>query len=512
MARILALEWDSREARVVVAQRKRGEIAVERAFAVEIRADAAGDGTPSESQLASKLAAALGPLGLGRVETLVGVGRSTTELRTLNLPPAPPSELPDLVRFQAMKQFSALGDDWPLDFVPLGDPSATSVTVLAAAISTDQVAQIRKVCGESNLEPTRLVLRPFAAAGLFRLRRKDERCVLMVDLLADEADLTVVAGGNVEFIRSIRLPTASEGEELAKQMIGELRRTMAAASNQIGGRKVELIVICGDSADHGPLKTQIEQQLALPVEYFDPFEGTPLATDAQSTRPPHIGRYAPLLGMLVCEASGTPHEIDFLHPRRRPPPPNHRRRNAIYASVGGVLALAIAFYYWQSYSELDAKVQSLNGEIKELQGDLKRLEPVQAKTQDIDEFSTADITWLDELREISEKFPSPEDGIVAKLSFGPASRGGTGGMVSLGGNVRSSAQLGELEGKLRDDNHRVDLGNGRYDERNSRLPWTFSGTIGVSKGESDEPDSKPRTDTPAAKPRTDAPAAGRAKS
>src|SRR5688572_17709621 len=100
MARLLALEWGLREARVVVARTQGGGIVVEHAFAVDFGPRDAGQ-TVSDEAIADKLAKALAARGLGRIETLVAVGRASIELRQLTLPPSPLDELPDLVRFQA---------------------------------------------------------------------------------------------------------------------------------------------------------------------------------------------------------------------------------------------------------------------------------------------------------------------------------------------------------------------------------------------------------------------------
>ena len=49
------------------------------------------------------------------------------------MPPAPDNELPDLIRFQAMREFGAMQSDWPLDFIPLDSDPEQPRSVLAAA-------------------------------------------------------------------------------------------------------------------------------------------------------------------------------------------------------------------------------------------------------------------------------------------------------------------------------------------------------------------------------------------
>src|SRR4051812_9941271 len=118
MALLLALEWDGNEVRVAVARTRGREAHIEDAFTIDLEPRDPGQ-TFAAPHVGAKVAAELTARNIGRVETLVAVGRKDIELRLLNVPPAPHDELPDVVRFQAVRQFSALGEDWPLDFVPI---------------------------------------------------------------------------------------------------------------------------------------------------------------------------------------------------------------------------------------------------------------------------------------------------------------------------------------------------------------------------------------------------------
>lgn len=205
-ARLVALEWDSAEARVAIGRVRGRDLVLEHAFAVDLSAREESSGNLDDAEVGARLATALGPYRLGRQEALVAVGRTSIELRRLQLPPAPDEELPDMVRFQAMRQFSTIGEQWPIDFVPLARTEA-NIDVLAAAISPAIVESIQKACGAAELTPTHLVLRPFAAAALLeKSRATDDRCRLLVDLLAAEADLSVLVDGVVAFVRTVRLP------------------------------------------------------------------------------------------------------------------------------------------------------------------------------------------------------------------------------------------------------------------------------------------------------------------
>ena len=75
MPKLIAIEWDTREARVVVAQPRGSDVALENAFAVDLAA--AGAEPLSAQQAGEKIAAALAARKVGRGEVLVAVGRAS---------------------------------------------------------------------------------------------------------------------------------------------------------------------------------------------------------------------------------------------------------------------------------------------------------------------------------------------------------------------------------------------------------------------------------------------------
>ena len=148
---------------------------IDLAFAVELDARDGGEGA-AEVNVGERIAAAMAARRIGHCDTIVAVGRSGVELRLLSLPPAPDEELPELVRFQAVRQFSALGDDWPLDFFPIDQQRPDLPrSVLAAAISPELVAQIQQNCAAAELKLRRLVLRPALPPRWFCAGRRVQR-------------------------------------------------------------------------------------------------------------------------------------------------------------------------------------------------------------------------------------------------------------------------------------------------------------------------------------------------
>jgi Tfp pilus assembly PilM family ATPase/Tfp pilus assembly protein PilN len=483
MALLLALEWDSNEARVAVGRTRGREVVIEDAFTVDLEPRDPGQ-TFHAPHVGARVAAELTARNIGRVETLVAVGRKDIELRLLSVPPAPPEELPDVVRFQAMRQFSSLGEDWPLDFIPLVAGDETPTSVLAATLSPEHVKQIRATCEVGQLTPRRMVLRPMAAASLLSHQLPDaqRRCRLMVDLLSDEVDLTVLEGERVVFLRTCRLPHDSDPTVQNTALAGEIRRTMVAAQNQLGGRRVEYIIVCGNPSDHAPLVEKLSRDLSLPVECFDPFAALAMTDDLRRRLPDRHGRFAPLLGMLVDEAAGTPHAIDFLNPRKRPPPPNRRRQHVMLASAAALVVAAIGGYIWYSFASLDWQIAATTKELATTQKTLEKWQEKIKHAEEIEKFTHGDINWLDELYRLSEAkyFPSAEEAIITQLYAG--SREPQGGTLGLEGLVTEPGVINRMENSLRgDDNRHAVSGTGTTsDGRDKHYRWTFRESVMIT--------------------------------
>lgn len=509
MARLLALEWDAKEARVAVARPRGSGIVVEQAFVVPLPQK---DGAPAaEAEIGAAIGKALADRGLSRMDALVAVGRANIELRFLTTPPAPDDELAELVRFQALRQFTTLGDDWPLDFVPLGPNADGGQNVLAAAIAPDLVNQIRATAAAASVNVTHLVLRPFAAASLLKGQLADGKCRMIVDLLRDEADMTVLLGPQVIFPRTVRLPTVTEPEVLARALLAEGRRTMIAAQNQLGGRKVEEVVIFGDGQHHSSLKQLLESELSLTVKLVDPFDSAEWA-DRSAARPEYPGTFAPLLGMLHDAASETRADLDFLHPRKKPEPPSHRR--TYYIAGGAVAAVLLVGLAWMQFS-----LWSMDGEIKRLTKERNEAKKLAEKSRTpieqaerLEHFAKGDVTWLDELARFSEKFPKAEAAQVKDINWLMNPKDG-GGRTTLKGLADKPATITEIERALRDAEgiHTVQ-GTGAKEDPQAAPPrkWEFSAGVSV---QAPEPDAGPAiAESAKASPAKSAPAKAKSSS
>lgn len=478
MPKLVALEWDAREARIAVGSPRGNDVVVEQVLALELTA-AEADATPSISEISAQIAGFLSNENLTGNDALIALPRSSIELRTLNLPQAPPEEIPDMVRFQAMQAFTSIGEDWPVDYIEL-DSHEDSINVLAAVVSPQLVKQAREVCAASELKERCLVLRPFAAVSLLhRFESIDVfRTSLVVDLLPDSADLTVISNGSVVFMRSVRLPKRGEARTQATSLVGELRRTIGAAQNQMGGSRIEQIIICGGESEHAVLREAVADALSLDVITFDPFDAVRHTQDVTDNLPAHAGRFAPLLGMLACEVTGSGHTINFLNPRKRPEPPSKARRNLAVFAAAATVALLGLFIFLSMKKSMDDQIAQLTKQSAEMDDLVKKSGTLVSKMSAIESFEKGDVTWLDELREVAMRIPDADKVILKEVRCGVDPVQG-GGRMTLIGNTSSSDVIPDFEEDLWYGNNRVRGIRGTIDHTQKDYPYQMETTVFV---------------------------------
>ena len=160
MAKRLAIEWDASELRVVA-----GLVRGDRVTITDVATIAIDSSEPQA--LGETLKRLLAQSGLEKLAGGVALGRGKAELRKLKLPPVPEAELPDMVRFQAIRSFATAGDKSAIDFIPTRR-DADGIRVVAASVTPEELKKCALVAVPSQMSVDRLVLRPLAAAALFR--------------------------------------------------------------------------------------------------------------------------------------------------------------------------------------------------------------------------------------------------------------------------------------------------------------------------------------------------------
>lgn len=469
MAKRLAIDWDDTELRLVAAQSSGGGITVTDAAVIPI----------PEGRVVETLREAVSARGLEKTETFVAIGRGKAELRELKLPAVPDDELPDMVRFQAIRSFASAGESAAVDFL-VTRRGEEGIEMIAAAIPQAKLDDVTKSCEDSGLALRRLALRPLTAAALYLAKHPGEQGeTVLIDLLASDAEIVIARDGKVVFVRTVRLPNASAARPAA--LAGELRRSLLACGSGDVDRRV---LLWGRPAVHTADVEMLREATGGNVQTLNPFDLVDLADGVEAALPQHVGRLAPLVGLLACDQSHADRLIDFLNPRKRIEKQTDYRKAV--ALVGAPIAV-VALVGWLIYSQMSERTR----EIARLTAENAALKPTVEsaitsidRVEKVDQFLDGDVNWLSELRRIADAIPPAEELILTSINASSGSRGLTGPAGSAGtptikieGHVTAAAVIDRLEESLRDEHRRV-VGDGAK-SRDSRdaYGWSFGETV-----------------------------------
>ncbi len=487
MAQFLAVDWDETEIRYVQAQIASRKVTVRAIGAVPLELAADAESGQSRVAWGESLAAELNEQKLGKPHLLLSAPRRDIELLTLNLPPAKDDELPELVANQAVSESPMLDENWALDFVSASDDQTSPRQVTAVAVSPDAMAHIAEQATAAGLKAERILFRPFAATSLLnRVTAGEEPSCLLVNCVGSEVDLSMLKDGKNVLSRTVRLPGADDRALDHARLFAEITRTFAVVPMSPDDEQVDVkVCVLGSPAEHQDLLNQVTVDAGVQTEAVDPFVALQVP---EALRRPDCGRFAALLGMLLDQAADT-HALDFLHPRKSRPKTNRWRIGAIAAGAVSAVALLVFGHVWMTLSEIEDANREMYVEYKQMDATMKKIAE-QKKTMDaIAAWKGRDVNWLDELRDLSIRFPGPRDAIVLRMSM--RFSGNSGGLIDLQGLVRDPKVLGAMEYQVRDQYRRVR--SRRLQERSLEqdYTWMYETSMNVARRPPSEYDRHP---------------------
>lgn len=457
MAKKLAIEWDSRSLRMVVARQRGSSIVVDQALHFPLPVPPEGtEPTSVESRVTRLLTDQVAAHGLSKLPAIVAVNRSSIELQVVTVPPVPEDELPDIVRYQAIRECTSLGDDGVVDFVKMPPTEDGKSRVQAAAISAKNLKSCLKICDQAQIQPQSFYVRSFGAAHLVASQsRLAGQTFLLVETLEDRVELTVVSQGEVILTRSTRLPGEPDTQHYLQALQGEIRRTMLAAQSKSISESISQIVILGHPTSPEAWRT-LGTELKATVDFLDPLSAEHVSSSVEVS-PDVASHFGALIGTLLADGSTNHATIDFLNPRRKPDPPDRKRIFVLAGLAAASVVLMVTYLMYSGISSRDARIAELKEDIAKLQKSNKPLVVLEEEVIELDNWVSADVQWLNELYRMSKNLPSADEMITTRIHMQPANN--EGGTTALEGYVADQAVIRKIETSLMDDHHAV-LGKG----------------------------------------------------
>ncbi len=485
----IAITWENDRLTLLSANVHNGSVGFERAETFLLQGDSA---SPA---LKTQVAEFVQKHRLQKSEVLVVMSRSDVEVRPMLFPPVPVEELPDLVAFQASKEFNGYDAAAPLDFFITSKLESVSRSTLFPAISdarqknaapakaapapgapkhvlasTLRLATLKKIesfCSETVLVLHRILLRPCEAAFVLRQSSVYEpgRSVLLVELDANETSQAVLFQGEPVFMRSPRIacPEDVSTSDFAARLIAELKRTRVAVRNEIQGVALDEVILCGVGKNYESLAKQVAAALEIPVKVFDPWQGLNKARTINLDRPE---RFAPLIGALLRDAKGEPGEIDFCHPSKRPEPVGKRKlvTGILAASLILLIGLLGAGVYFRM--ALTEEIKSLSNRLTALQRTAASVSTQRGQLAAIEAWQIDNVDWFAELDWLSRKAPGAQEMILTDLTL----QADNAGSMLIKSLLKDASVVAPMEDRLREGNHAIKTGEKRESISNTVSP------------------------------------------
>ena len=475
MRRIVAIDWDQREIRYVLASVRGREVTV-RAIGSQSLVDVGEGSEAPRPDLEGSLRALLSDPMFSGARIILAVERSRIELLHLQLPPATDEELPELVLHQAVRELQQPPENLIVDFVPLEGDTRSRRKVMAAVLLREEFQRIISVLRRMKLKPAHMVFRPLAAASIVvRMFPSLREPVLVVNRVGAEADLSVIAEGRAIFSRTVRLPEASPTTQLARLVLEAERTVTVAATEYVGPDQIARAFVLGLAGEENQLVERLAEQLGVPVQIIDPFNSVNLD---QITLPENAGRFAVHIGMILDEVWGARPPIDFLNVRR---PPSRLKKSQIIGVGVGILALVsglLLWNFWRQYSEVAEENAALAAELQQLEQAAKKAAQQGRLVRAVAEWANSEIVWLDELADLSLRLPSARHLVLSRFT---ASCGTKGGNIFLQGYVRDPRILQQMEYSIRDPYRRIQTPRIFEREMGGETAWSFESSVVVQR-------------------------------
>lgn len=473
MSKTITIDCDPKEIRLAIGFSGLTGVSIEHLLSAPL------DLQPTEDYLDSPKTVAAIQMLLKKANTkggnaVVCIGRSSIELRSLQLPSTDKNELPDMVRFAAQRHFANVGDNWPIDFVVLKSGDGVS-EILAASMNPVRIDRLSHLLDTCGLKLNQLVLRPMLACSV-AISKKPELAAtptLFVDFVNDEIDMAITEGKNVVFMRTIRTNAEQDEASKSRVLIGEIKRTLLAAASQQSQLNVGRVVLWGSPDSLVGTCAALSSALDMPIESLDPFELIDVSSRAKQEVGSDKSRYAAVIGgMLAPSLTGS--LIDFHNPRKREEKQKPVRLFALAGTAAALILGVGVYWYFASHSALDTEIAELNSKIDANKKTLELAKTTTAHWKKLEKFLAGSYSVLEQLEYVSANALPPDKMIFRSTTFNLETKKDEG-VVSTNYITPDQSNRTEAEARLRGEGRIVTSGGfTKSMDKSSPYAWASS--------------------------------------
>ncbi len=398
MAAWLVLDWDQDQFHIVSAQSSRRGAQV-------VKAASWAHPEPFTPSTAERVGKALREfLNSAKIPVnpvIVGLGRDRIFLKELRFPPIAAHEEAALVRFQTGKELTESVDSYAVDYVHMNTGSGER-QIMTAAARRDLLAMIQTMCQAAGLKLHAVTPKLFgASAALERSLRPDPS-----PLAARKLNVVLSVGQRWAELCFYHGPRLLQAQALANGplLAAEVKRNLAvfraqhAVDLELSGP--DCLYMFGE--DKSAVQSLENGHSNLPIRMLDPLRPEP-EVGAQVKNHAALAGAA---GLAELWSHAVQKPINLADPKRqRAPTSISRQRGMFYGVVAGVfLACAIAGM-WYVLAQKRAEIARLGAEKAGIEKLLADNAQERADLDAYKEWEQTTIPWLDELYDLTARYP-----------------------------------------------------------------------------------------------------------
>jgi len=396
------------------------------------------------------------------------LSRPAVEFFSGSMPPAEEHELPVLVE-NFVAQETDDGDDRVIDFLVTGGDQETTTDILAMTCDQSVIESAVRQFKEAGFKLLAATYNGFGAVQLIHQVAHQKLPITVAITSSDSStEIAVLQQRRPVLFRTIQRGV-EPGDSFASALAAEVQRTLAFIG--AGDEDSALIYLMGRKEELGEVAEVLSETVSSSVT----ITGVLDRVDCSAIeRFDDVTCYAQLIGV----ASAIHQDrltANFLSPRKPPPVKQPWHKIAI---AGGIAAVVLALLGYFGLSERADQLAEIENKQQTIAGLAQRVNK-SAELQDIvDAVATwqqNDITWLDELKDLSDRFPERNESLVRKMTLSAADNGA--GVVDLSVQVKSPEVITELESAIRDDRHSVSSKRVTEVKDSEELTWSFETRI-----------------------------------
>ncbi len=449
--KIVSIDWDARSVRIVHASIGKRGAKIDRLLSAEIPADV----HPSDPALMGAHIRRV--LDQERIKTRVAavdIPRDQAILKALTLPSARVDDLPGMVGIQIARELPFPISEAVIDFVSTGPAAEDSAGVLVAAARSEVLAHYQSVFEHAGLKLERVGLRPYAnqVAVAELLKHAVPEHVLFIDVGPVLTEIDVLRQGVLAFSRaaSVVIPKSSptqkqsgglrltlpsddslnmnEGgmigtgtgsDSIIQTLVVEVMRSIEAYRSTDAGAGIDHVVIGGDLGVEEALAEALQKKLNVTTQLYNPATAFGWEPDEGAA----AAAFASALGLVLSHASGSSLHFDFLHPKRTESQTRRRLKMAPAAAAILVLFVSAAGIVIAQSTKSDredlARIQQSIRELEEKKDDYKKFQDVM---EQIRQFDSRQLVWVDVLHDVMKSMPSNEEWLITSIDMNQKER------------------------------------------------------------------------------------------